>query len=56
MLFASSFSEGVFMTILFVGAGVWALRRLFGQFDKDGKIKTAAQDGVADWITRRLKK
>jgi hypothetical protein len=56
MLFASSFSEGVFMTILFVGVGVWSLRRLFGQFDKGGKIKDAAQDGLADWITRKLKK
>ena len=54
MLFASSFSEGVFMTILFVGMGVWALRRLFNQFDKDGKIKQVAQDGVAGKIKRWL--
>ena len=55
MLFASSsFGEGVFMTILFVGAGIWAIRKVLGDWDTGGKIKNTAQDGIADWIKRKL--
>ena len=56
MLFASSFGEGVFLTILFIGAGIWALRRLFAQFDNDSKIKETLKDGVADKIKSWLSK
>jgi hypothetical protein len=57
MLFASNaFGEGVFMTILFVGAGVWAFSHVLGKIDKGGKIKKAATDETADWIRRLFKK
>ena len=56
MLFASSsFGEGVFLTIMFVGAGIWALRKVLGGIDKDGKIKKAATDEAADWIKRKFR-
>ena len=57
MLFAtSSFGEGVFLTIFLVGMAIWAFRKLFRIFDKDGKIHTTAQDGMVAWLERKLKK
>ena len=55
MLFASSFGESVFWTIAFVGIGIMAARRLFGQFDGKGEIKGAAQKGIISMIGRWLK-
>ena len=55
MLFASSVSEGVFWTLMFVGVGIWAMRRIFGQFDSKGEIKGAAQKGIISMIGRWLK-
>ena len=39
-----------------ISLAVWAVCRAAKIFDKDGKIKNAAQDGAADWITRFFKK
>ena len=33
---------------------VWACCRAVKIFDKGGKITTTAQDGIADWIKRKL--
>jgi len=57
MLFASSsFGEGVFMTILFVGAGIWAIRKVLGDWDKDGKLNEAVKGRVKDWLVGKSKK
>ena len=57
MLFAtSSFGEGVFLTIFLVGMAIWAFRRLFRIFDKDGKVHDTAQNWLVVWLESRLKK
>ena len=57
MLFAtSSFGEGVFLTIFLVGMAIWAFRRLFRIFDKDGKVHGTAQNWLVVWLESRLKK
>ena len=55
MLFAQSFSEGVFWTMMFIGVGLWAARKLLRESDKDGAIRGAAKDGIIRVITRLLK-
>ena len=57
MLFASSsFGEGVFMTILFVGAGIWAIRKVLRDWDKDGKLNESVKGRVKDWLEGKSKK
>ena len=55
MLFASSFSEGVFWMLMLMACGFWGFRRLFGQFDSKGEIKGAATKGIIGMLGRWLK-
>jgi hypothetical protein len=55
MILAQSFSEGLFWTLMFIGVGLWAARKLLRDSDKDGAIRGAAKDGIIRVISRWLK-
>ena len=56
MLFAISVGEGVFMTLLFIAAGILAIRKVLRDWDKDGKLNEAVKGRVKDWLVGKSKK
>jgi hypothetical protein len=51
-----SLGEATWMTLAFVGMGIWALNRMFKKFDSEGKIKKTAEAGVVGLISRWFQK
>jgi hypothetical protein len=57
-MFASIASEAGWNLMVLMGVfafGLWGFRRLFGQFDSKGEIKSEAQKGIIRIISRWLK-
>lgn len=49
---ASSFSDVVFFLLIVIPLAMLGFRKMFRQFDKDGKVHDAAQKGVVGWLER----
>lgn len=55
MLFAMTAEQHVIGMLLFFMLGVWAIRTLLGDIDKDGVVKERARTGLVNLISRWLK-
>ncbi len=51
----SDVGQGFFWVMLYIGAGMWALRRMSKKCGTDGIVKSAAKRGVARLFSRLTK-
>jgi hypothetical protein len=48
-------SDTVFFMFIFLSLAVIGAKKSWAWFDKDDKVKKAAQDGAASWLGRMFK-
>jgi hypothetical protein len=48
-------SDTVFFVFIFFSLAVIGAKKSWGWWDPDGKVKKAAQDGAAGWLSRLFK-